>query len=223
MTLLAISTSQASIAIAAPAADKGYYGVARVIDSDRTARNMSSSARPGIGSFISVDDNERAFTGSIGVGYRFGNNLRVEGEVYFPQHDTFTSGSTTFPTSLNSHHIKSQRVMLTAYRDFHMTDKLSIYGAAGFGIARLESKGWQGNESREYLSQTQTNLAWTLGAGITYDVTDELAIDLGYRYVDMGYTESGWNNFRNARSLQDEKMKANLVSSEFSLGARWAF
>eukprot|EP00866_Antonospora_locustae_P000896 jgi/Antlo1/896/74 len=39
----------------------------------------------------------------------------------------------------------------------------------------------------------------------------------------MGDTESGWNNFANARGLQDEKMKANLISSEFSLGMRWAF
>ncbi|WP_256581541.1 MULTISPECIES: outer membrane protein [Pseudomonas] len=90
-------------------------------------------------------------------------------------------------------------------------------------MAQLESKGWQGNESRQYGSATQTNLAWSLGAGVAYDVTDRLALDLGYRYVDMGDTESGWNNFLNARGLQDEKMKANLVSSEVVLGMRWAF
>lgn len=54
-------------------------------------------------------------------------------------------------------------------------------------------------------------------------MTDRLVLDLGYRYVDMGDTESGWNNFPNARGLQDEKMKANLVSSEVVLGMRWAF
>jgi opacity protein-like surface antigen len=54
-------------------------------------------------------------------------------------------------------------------------------------------------------------------------VTDRLALDLGYRYIDMDDTESGWNNFPYARGLQDEKMKANLVSREVVLGVRWGF
>jgi opacity protein-like surface antigen len=221
--LLATSAIHTSLAVAASSEDEGYYGVARVISAERKARNMDSSARPGIGAFVSGDDSQKDVTGSVGVGYKFGNGWRVEGEVSLPQKDTFTSGSTTFPTSLNHHHIDSQRVMLNAYRDFRVADKVSVYGSAGLGLARLESKGWQGNESRQYGSATQTNLAWSLGAGVVYDVTERLSVDLGYRYIDMGDTESGWNNFPNARGLQDEKMKANLVSSEFVLGARWAF
>lgn len=223
ISVVLLAAAHTSLASATPAEDEGYYGVARLISAERKARNMSSSARPGIGSFVSGDDSNNYMTGSIGVGYKFGNGWRVEGEVSLPEEDKFTSGSTTFPTSLNVHHIDSKRAMLTAYRDFRVTDKVSLYGSAGLGLARLKSSGWQGNESRQYESQTQTNLAWALGAGVTYDVTDQLAFDLGYRYVDMGDTESGWNSFGNARGLQDEKMKANLVSSEFVLGARWSF
>ena len=58
---------------------------------------------------------------------------------------------------------------------------------------------------------------------MAYSPIDKLTLDLGYRYVDMGRTESGWNAFPNARSLQDEKMSANLVSSEIYLGGRYAF
>ncbi|MBC3209349.1 porin family protein [Pseudomonas sp. SWRI111] len=221
--LLATSAVHSSLATAAPVEQEGYYGAARVISADRKARNMDSSARPGIGSFVSGDDNQKDITGSLGVGYRFGNGWRLEGEWTLPQKDTFTSGSTAFPTSLNEHHIESTRVMLNAYRDVRVAEKISVYGSAGLGLARLESKGWQGNESRQYGSATQTNLAWSVGAGVIYDVTDRLALDLGYRYIDMGDTESGWNNFPNARGLQDEKMKANLVSRELSLGAHWAF
>lgn len=222
-TLLAAVSAHTSLASAAPAEQEGYYGVARVISAEYKARNMNASARPGIGSFVSGDDSSNDMSGSIGLGYRFGNGWRVEGELSLPQKDKFTSGSTSFPTSLNVHHIESRRVMLNAYRDFRVTDKLSLYGSAGLGLAHLTSSGWQGNESRQYESQKQTNLAWSLGAGVAYDVTERLALDLGYRYIDMGDTESGWNSFTNARRLQDEKMKANLVSSEFVLGARWAF
>ena len=115
--LLATSAIYMSQAIAAPADEEGYYGVARVISAERKARNMHSSARPGIGSFVPGDDSQKDMTGSIGVGYRFGNGWRVEGELTLPQSDTFTRGSTAFPTSLNRHHIDSRRVMLNAYRD----------------------------------------------------------------------------------------------------------
>lgn len=223
LSLLATLAAQTSLASAAPVEQEGYYGVARVISAEHKARNMSSSARPGIGSFVAGDNSTNDISGSIGMGYRFGNGWRLEGELSLPQKDKFTSGSSNFPSSLNVHHIESRRVMLNAYRDFRISDKISLYGSAGLGLAHLKSAGWQGNESRQYESQKQTNLAWSLGAGVTYDVTDRLALDLGYRYIDMGDTESGWNSFNNARRLQDEKMKANLVSSEFVLGARWAF
>jgi opacity protein-like surface antigen len=222
--LLATSAVYTSVTVAAPVdEEEGYYGVARLMSVERKARNMASSERPGIGSFVSGDDRQKDITGTIGVGYKFGNGWRAEGELSFPRNDKFTSGSTMFPTSLNEHHIDSRRVMFNVYRDLRITEVLSVYGSAGLGLARLESKGWQGNESRKYASATQTNLAWSLGAGIAYDVTDSMTLDLGYRYVDMGNTESGWNDFTNARDRQDEKMKANLVSSEFQLGVRWAF
>ncbi len=91
------------------------------------------------------------------------------------------------------------------------------------GLAHLTSAGWQGYESRQYESQKHIILAWSVGAGVAYDVTRRLALDLGYRYIDMGEIERCWNSFTNARRLQDEKMKANLVSSELVLGALWAF
>lgn len=221
--LLGTAAAHSPLALAAPAESEGYYGVARVISAEHRARNMSSSSRPGIGQFVSGDENKSVTTGSIGLGYRFGNGWRMEGELSLPQKDKFTSGSSNFPTSLNNHQVESRRVMLNAYRDFRVTDSISLYGSAGLGLASLKSSGWQGNESRQYESQKQTNLAWSVGVGVAYDVTDRLAFDLGYRYIDMGDTESGWNNFTNVRRLQDEKMKANLVSSEFVLGARWAF
>lgn len=52
---------------------------------------------------------------------------------------------------------------------------------------------------------------------------ERLYVDLGYRYIDMGKIESGYNNFTNARGLKDEQMKAHIVSNEFTLGMRYVF
>ena len=81
----------------------------------------------------------------------------------------------------------------------------------------------QGNTSREYASSTQTNLTYAIGGGVSYAPVERVNFDLGYRYVDMGKIESGYNDFANARGLKDEQMKARLVSNEFTLGVRYLF
>lgn len=201
----------------------GYYATARIIDADHRANNMDASARPGIGRFVAGDEHQRFVTGAIGFGHAHGNGWRTEGEYTLRRNDTYTSGSSLFATSFNNHEVSSQRLMLNAYRDFAINDAWSVYGSAGAGLAQLKSGGWQGNTSRRYDTTTRTGLAWSVGAGVSVAASDRMTVDLGYRYVDMGTTESGWNTFGNARGLQDEKMRLDLTSSEFHLGARLAF
>ena len=65
--------------------------------------------------------------------------------------------------------------------------------------------------------------AWSAGVGISVAAGTNTTVDLGYRYTDLGTTESGWNRFANARGLQDEKMQLDLASREVTLGVRYAF
>lgn len=204
-------------------ATAGYYGAVRALDAQHKADNMDQSARPGIGAFVPGEEKHEFASGSVAVGYDFGNGWRTEGEYTFPRTDTYTSGSAAFANSFNNHDVRSQRVMLNVYRDFAIADGWSIFGNAGIGIAQLKSGGWQGNETRRYIDSTRNNLAWSVGAGVSYSPIERLAIDAGYRYVSMGTTESGWNAFPNARGLQDEKMSLDLSSRELYLGARLKF
>ncbi|HEL3170621.1 TPA: porin family protein [Stenotrophomonas maltophilia] len=203
--------------------NEGYYATVRIVDADHRARNMDASARPGIGRFVAGDEHQRFVTGAVGLGYAHGNGWRTEGEYNLRRSDTYTSGSSSFATSFNNHDVTSQRLMLNAYRDFAINEAWSVYGGGGAGLAQLKSAGWQGNEGRRYGSTTRIGLAWSAGVGVSAVASNGVHIDLGYRYVDMGSTESGWNTFGNARGLQDEKMRLDLASSEFHLGARWAF
>ncbi|WP_426400668.1 outer membrane protein [Ralstonia sp. R-29] len=224
---LALLFSNAAFAQTAADATKeeGYYGAARIVGAKHKASNMDQSARPGISQFVSIDDSSNHVTGSLALGYDYGNGWRVEGEYTLPSHDEFTNGTPTgpFAASLNHHKIRSQRLMANVYRDFAVAKNVSVYAMGGLGLAMLKSEGWQGNVGRQYESASQTNLAWSLGAGVTYSPMKKLALDLGYRYVDMGKAESGWNAFPNARGLRDEKMSANVASHEIYLGARYKF
>ncbi|WP_145522514.1 outer membrane protein [Yersinia rohdei] len=201
----------------------GYYGSLKLLHARQSAENMNTSSRPGVGEFISGEEKHNFYNASLAAGYQFGNGWRTEGEYVFKKKSEYTSGSSIFATSYNHHKVDVQRLMLNVYRDYALGYDISIYGTLGLGLAKVESSGWQGNTSRQYTENTQTNLAYSVGAGVSYAVMNNLSIDLGYRYVDMGNVESGYNNFTNARRLQDEQMKAHLISSEFTLGARYLF
>lgn len=209
--------------VAAAETEAGYYASLRVIDAHHQARNMDASARPGIGQFVAGDQKQNFTTGSLAFGRAYGNGWRTEGEYVARRNDTYTSGSSIFATSFNHHEVRSQRLMLNAYRDIAFNDAWSVYGSAGLGLSQIESGGWQGNEGRQYAKATRTGLAWSLGAGVSFAASDAFTVDLGYRYADLGSTESGWNTFGNARGLQDEKMQLDLVSREVTLGLRYAF
>ena len=224
---LALLLSGAAFAQTADASkEEGYYGAARIVGAKHKANDMASSARPRIGSFVQIDDSVNLVTGSFALGYDFANGWRVEGEYTLPRTDSFVSGSTRWPSN-NYHDIKSQRVMANVYRDFAVANNVSVYAMGGLGLAMLKSEGAQINPANgfggPFNSASQTNLAWSLGAGVSYSPMKKLTLDLGYRYVDMGKTESGWNAFINAVGTQDEMLRAKLVSHEIYLGARYKF
>lgn len=202
---------------------QGYYASLKLLRGDLEAKSMATSARPGIGAFVAGDNKDRFTNGSLAGGYQFGNGWRVEGEYTASKKAEFTSGSTRFPTSFNHHKVDAQRIMFNGYRDFVLGNHFSVYGTLGLGVARVESDGWQGVRTREYARNTDSNLAYSAGVGVGYAINESLSLDVGYRYVDMGKIESGFNTFDNARGLQDEQMRARLVSNEVLLGIRYTF
>ncbi|MCS3431793.1 outer membrane protein [Klebsiella sp. BIGb0407] len=223
LSLMALALAGLSTSAMASVSDEGYYGAARLSKVWQKADSMDTSSRPGIGQFAAGDDKDNFYNGSVAAGYQYGNGWRTEAEYTFKKKSEYTSGSTTFPASLNHHKTDSQRLMLNAYRDYEIYQGISLYGTVGLGIAKVQSSGWQGNTTRQYSSNTDTNLAYSVGAGVSYEPIDKLNFDLGYRYIDLGKVESGMNTFDNARHLQDEQMKAHLKSQELVLGVRYLF
>ncbi len=204
-------------------AAEGYYGSVKYLQNQQVAKEMDTSARPGVGQFTAGNDKAHNATAALGLGYQWGNGWRTEGEYTFGQGAEFTSGSSTFATSFNHLQTDVQRLMFNVYRDYDIGYNISLYGTAGVGVSQIKAGGWQGNGTREYATNTQNNLTYSLGAGVSYTPIERVSVDLGYRYIDMGKVESGYNTFTNARLLKDEQMKAHLVENQFNLGLRYLF
>jgi len=87
------------------------------------------------------------------------------------------------------------------------------YAGAGIGYSRLESgtlstTGGVASES----GATSDNFAWSLSAGVAMSVTDHAAVDVNYRFTDLGeFNQAGTTEFD------------DLMVHEFRAGLRYSF
>ncbi len=193
---------------------KGFYVGADIIAAKKKAKDMHNSPQLQDGTFT-VHKNSKSFvTGSLGVGYQFNDLFRLGFEYVLPKKNEFTSSQ---GLDMNYHKVKGQRIMLNGYLTYPVNDLFSIYGTAGVGYARLKSSGYQNSEAYSFNTSSNGNFAWSLGAGVSFKPIDNTHIDLGFRYVDMGKADTGVSRF----GTQNQKMKAKISSTEFTLGVRY--
>lgn len=108
--------------------------------------------------------------------------------------------------------LESQSIFLNAYYDIDTGTKFTPYIGGGIGYAKVEGKMSVPGLS---VSEEDTNFAWQLGAGVAYAVNDNISVDFGYRYTDMGDLETN--------IYPTESVKIDVDSHEFLLGARYTF
>jgi len=196
------------------------YLSARLLGSFDSITAMDTSLRPGIGAFVKGRETANLPSGSFAFGERLTPSWRVEAEYVIPRKTSYTSGSTRFPTSLNHFSNKVQRATVNIYRDIALTERSSVFLMAGVGVAIARSTGWQGNDTRVFLPNTNTNLMYMVGTGLSQRLGGRHTLDLGYRFADIGNVHTSMNGFGNARNLQDEQLKGHLYAHEVLLGYR---
>ena len=143
----------------------------------------------------------------LGVGYSVNNWLRVDvtGEyrssATFHGYDLGTSGGAPFPDIYNGS--KSEwTFLLNGYVDLGTWSHITPFIGAGVGTSRntisnftdvSNCVGGCGNPGANYYSATasQWNFAWALYAGLGYQLTRNVTVELAYRYLDLGKASTG--------------------------------
>ncbi|WP_069556475.1 outer membrane beta-barrel protein [Aeromonas sp. DNP9] len=207
----------------------GYYVSGKFIDSTQYASSMDTTLRVGIDprnasytEVVSKDDDKR---GSVALGYQFDKYWQIELE-YNPKTDSHFITSIdggSFNGSRNNYQISTERLMINAYREVPVYGSWSVYGQAGLGLSKIDVEGWQGNEGKRFDSNEQSNLAYSIGAGLRANISSSFIADFGYRYIGLGKVESGFNRFDNARHQSDEQLKAELSLQEIYLSLTYLF
>jgi opacity protein-like surface antigen len=190
-----------------------------------------------------VQNQYKEFTGApildFGIGYRWNNWLRfdVTGEyrskAEFNGADIYIDpvGGGTFPDTYFGK--KSEWLALAnMYLDLGTWHGLSPFVGAGAGIADIRfgafsdiGIGTLGGPAIAYAgAHDEWNFAWALYAGLGFEVTDALTLELAYRYLDLGdgrtgdlIASDGTNNVFNPMEFKD------ITSHDVRLGFRYAF
>ena len=79
--------------------------------------------------------------------------------------------------------LDTQAVMFNTYYHLPTGSALTPYVGVGFGASYVKGKDSRVGEIKK------TNFVWQMGTGISYDLTENFALDLGYRYMDYGNFE----------------------------------
>jgi opacity protein-like surface antigen len=78
--------------------------------------------------------------------------------------------------------------LVNGYIDLGTFYGITPYVGAGVGVSYLNTSNASTVGGAAYASgsETTTNLAWALMAGASYAVNDQVSIDAGYRYFNLG-------------------------------------
>lgn len=172
-----------------------------------------------------------------GLGYRFNEWFRMDltgeyrGKVDFTALDHAMWVGEGGPVEwTNDHRAKKSEwlFLVNAYLDLGTWKGLTPYVGAGLGASRNTISSyrdtnvslggvWHGS------SNSKWNLAWALHAGLGFEVTDQLTLDLAYRYVDLGDARTG-----PIHHVWDDQVLTpvhfdRLTSHDVMLGMRWSF
>jgi opacity protein-like surface antigen len=76
--------------------------------------------------------------------------------------------------------------MTNFWRDYFFTDRFGVYGGGGFGVGGYQYS-MQGDDGEIPLkgSSVVNTFAWQVGTGVTYQLSDRITFDTGYRFFAM--------------------------------------
>jgi len=211
LLIAAAATALMAVPSLASAQDSGWYlrgnagyGIHNDIDIENGVI-IGDGLNTGATGITGDVESEGNVTGSVGLGYEFGNNWRLEADVAQLFSDLGAIGQQ--PSS--SAKLRTTSAMLNAIYDFNDFGRFKPFVGAGVGLVRsdadivahdffdpsgtalIRNPACSGpitpNQGRTCnVNDRDTGLGWQLLAGLGYAITDNLTWDTQYRYLDAG-------------------------------------
>lgn len=201
---------------------EGLYGSIKILSAQQDLADALLTS-PRVSNRIVSPGSSTDIGGSVAIGYGFKNDWRLETEYTLKQDSEFKSYWAPFNANVNNMQVSSERLMLNGYKDFPLTEHVSVYAMAGVGVAHISSQGYQSRTTRRFANNSQNNFAYALGVGADLKLTQQMTVGVGYRYIDLGDIETGYNTFANRINARDEQLKGKLREQNLYVEARMSF
>ena len=140
--------------------------------------------------------NDTMFNGGGAIGMALARpsgllRMEVEGRARGPMHGqtafeivSETTSGAVFPLDVTV--TNGWSAMTNFWRDYFFTDRFGVYGGGGFGVGGYQYS-MQGSDGQIPLSGSSVvnTFAWQVGTGVTYQLSDRITFDTGYRFFAM--------------------------------------
>ncbi len=145
---------------------------------------------------IGCGSGSRGFRAELMFGYR--GDRKIDGEPAFyrgtligqPTGTDLPDGEDPLHTS-----VQSYTLMANFYKDLGNFNRFVPYVGAGVGVAYHTVDDVDFTENPNLIHQIRgeetLSFAWSLMAGVGYQISERAILDLGYRYINMGDAKSG--------------------------------
>jgi len=224
----------------------GWYLRGDIGMTNQMVRSLSLTNAPNPAGFQSTGmgfDSSTSY--DLGVGYRFNNWFRADvtgeyrGKANFYGSQFLQVGAGAPGTSGVDNYTasKSEWVgMVNGYVDLGTWWCMTPFVGAGVGMSRNTISGFRddgifNNGAGQAVSSTfaadgsKWNFAWALHAGVAYNVTRNVTIELAYRYMNLGDGVTGPTNSFDGVTVANGSgfTFKNITSNDVKLGVRWQF
>jgi len=162
---------------------------------------------------------------SIGLGTHVEDQVRVEGSVTYrsPMSVDGIDGA----GSTISGEVESMSAMVNLYYDAKEahewlgSDTFTPYIGAGIGVSMLDTDSLVTTGGNTERGTQVYNLTYAAMAGVASKISEQVSLDLGYRFINLGqYEQDG--SFTNGTSTTATKYD-DLFAHEFRAGLRFQF
>lgn len=169
---------------------------------------------------IGCGSGSRGFRAELTLGFRGAKDIQGEPRVF-----TVTTPTTpTTPINDPLHtSLTSYTLMLNLYRDLGNYGGFTPYVGAGIGAAynKLDQVYFTGNPNllNRISGNSDLSFAWSLMAGVGYQLSERTILDFGYRFIDLGKIKS---DRIDTAGYYNPAVKINdIYAHEFKIGLRY--
>ncbi|MFV0298048.1 MAG: outer membrane protein [Hyphomicrobiaceae bacterium] len=193
--------------------DKATYQGNAVPDPDLRGVSLDDGAMYEVG--LGCGSGSRGLRADVTFGFRTSRDFKGDGDIVVGG----TPIDPYFKTKLDSY-----TVMFNGYYDFGNFRGFIPYVGAGVGVA-MHKMGKlvieDSNSPNPQHGDTSVDLAWSVMAGVGYQITPSMTLDVGYRYINMGDANSSQGDW--VQAMNPKLVMSDIDAHEIKVGLRYAF